>query len=151
MTGETLREWTPLHIACWGTVKPQYDREIVEAILVAALKAGKDTEQAVRAAKDAQSGETPLDLAKQRRENVEANPPKPGADDKDWLDEKCASRSHIVVPVATHALGCLDPARAPRASSDCVHSLICSRTPHCHRRKLDKIIEWIEKGLPAGS
>ena len=109
MTGETLREWTPLHIACWGTVKPQYDREIVEAILVAALKAGKDTEQAVRAAKDAQNGETPLDLAKQRRENVEANPPKPGADDKDWLDEKCASRSHTVVPVATHALGCLVP------------------------------------------
>ena len=100
MPGATLRAWTPLHIACWGTVKPQYDREIVEAILMAALKAGKDTEQAVRAAKDAQSGETPLDLAKQRRENLEKNPPKPGADDKDYLDEKCASRSHTVVPVA---------------------------------------------------
>ena len=104
MAGATLRAWTPLHIACWGTVKPQYDREIVEAILVAALKAGKDTEQAVRAAKDAQSGETPLDLAKQRRENVEANPPKPGADDKDWLDEKRASRSHRVIPLRPRTL-----------------------------------------------
>ena len=29
--GNTVRKWTPLHIACWGTAKPQYDRDIVEA------------------------------------------------------------------------------------------------------------------------
>ena len=39
--GNTTRKWTPLHIACWGTSRPANDREIVEAILIAAQKAGK--------------------------------------------------------------------------------------------------------------
>ena len=28
--GKTIRGWTPLHIACWGSYKPQYDLVIVE-------------------------------------------------------------------------------------------------------------------------
>ena len=36
---KTHGEWTPLHTACWGSAKPQNDREIVEAILMAAQKA----------------------------------------------------------------------------------------------------------------
>jgi len=100
----TVRGYTPLHIAAWGTAKPNYDRDIVEVILQAAKKAGSEAESAVRAAKDLVDGETPLDLAKQRLAKVDANPPKPGADDKDFLDEK---------------------------------------------KRLDKMIEWIEKGLPA--
>merc|ERR1712166_530229 len=101
----TIRGYTPLHIAAWGTAKPQYDRDIVEAILNAAAKAGKDKEAACREATDKVDGETALDLAKQRLAKVDANPPKPGADDKDFLDEK---------------------------------------------KRLDKMIEWLEKGLPAG-
>merc|ERR1712146_211671 len=27
LPGETMRQWTALHIAAWGTAKPQYDRE----------------------------------------------------------------------------------------------------------------------------
>lgn len=30
--GDTMRGWTPLHIACWGTTKPQYDLVIVEQV-----------------------------------------------------------------------------------------------------------------------
>ena len=29
-SGGTTRQWTPLHIACWGSIKPQNDREIEE-------------------------------------------------------------------------------------------------------------------------
>ena len=109
--GPTIRGYTPLHIACWGTSKPHYDRDIVELILRAAKKAGKDAEAQVRSAKDSVSGETPLDLVrdswncgptgvsadhiapvcaqvKQRLVRLDADPPKPGADDKDFLDEK---------------------------------------------------------------
>ena len=60
--GETLRQWTPLHIACWGSQKPQYDRDIAEQLLLAAQKAGKD--QDIRNAKCAVDGETPLDLVR---------------------------------------------------------------------------------------
>mmetsp|Transcript_75509 Transcript_75509/g.182533 ORF Transcript_75509/g.182533 Transcript_75509/m.182533 type:complete len:147 (+) Transcript_75509:35-475(+) len=103
--GKTIRGYTPLHIAAFGTSKPNYDRDIVEAILQAAKKAGKEAEAACRAAKDKIDGETALDLAKQRLAKVDANPPKPGADDKDFLDEK---------------------------------------------KRLDKMIEFLEKGLPSG-
>ena len=58
----TVRGYTPLHIAAWGTAKPNYDRDIVEVILQAAKKAGSEAESAVRAAKDLIDGETPLDL-----------------------------------------------------------------------------------------
>tara|TARA_B100000795_G_scaffold131118_1_gene97865 strand:+ start:129 stop:437 length:309 start_codon:yes stop_codon:yes gene_type:complete len=54
--GMTLREWTPLHTAAWGTAKPQNDREIVEALLTAAHKSGKGKEEALRSAKDAKDG-----------------------------------------------------------------------------------------------
>ena len=43
--------------------------------------------------------------AKQRQAHIDANPPKAGADDKDYLDDK---------------------------------------------RKIDKLVEWLEKGLPTG-
>ena len=49
--GNTKRQWTPLHIACWGSVKPGNDKEIVEAILLYAQK--MKIEDQVRAAKDA--------------------------------------------------------------------------------------------------
>eukprot|EP00965_Chrysotila_dentata_P253192 6211116-Pleurochrysis_carterae.AAC.1 len=62
--GQTVRQWTPLHIACWGSLKPQNDREIVEAILMCANKEGKEKFDAVIAAKDALDGKTPCDLAK---------------------------------------------------------------------------------------
>ena len=80
--GNTTRQWTPLHIACWGTSKPQNDREIVEAILLAAQKAGKESD--VRNAKDAKDGATPADLAKERRETQTGS----NVDDKEQLDEK---------------------------------------------------------------
>jgi len=60
--GKTIRGYTPLHIAAFGTSKPNYDRDIVEAILQAAKKAGKEAEAACRAAKDKIDGETALDL-----------------------------------------------------------------------------------------
>ena len=56
LPGTTLREWTPLHTAAWGTAKPQNDREIVEALLTAAHKSGKGKEEALRSAKDAKDG-----------------------------------------------------------------------------------------------
>ena len=80
--GNTTRQWTPLHIACWGTSKPQNDREIVEAILLAAQKAGKESD--VRNAKDTKDGATPADLAKERRETQTGS----NVDDKEQLDEK---------------------------------------------------------------
>ena len=59
---DTLRKWTPLHIAAWGTAKPQYDRDIIEQLLLAANKAGKDAP--IRGAKCGIDGETPLDLVR---------------------------------------------------------------------------------------
>ena len=99
--GKTQRQWTPLHIACWGTLKPQADKDIVEAILLWAQKAGKGVEASVRAATDAKEGLTPADLAKLRRDSIVAPA---GADEGTALEEK---------------------------------------------RKFDKIVEWLEKGLPA--
>ena len=96
--GQTTRQWTALHIACWGTVKPQYDREMVEVILRMAAK--DDKEQQVRSAKDAIDGKTPIELAKEKRETLPAT-----GDEAKQLEEK---------------------------------------------RKFDKIIEWLEKGLPSG-
>ena len=83
--GQTEREWTPLHTACWGTAKPQYDREIVEAILAAAMKGGKAKEEAVRGAKDAKDGSTPLDLATERRNSLVVGG---SSEDAAALDEK---------------------------------------------------------------
>ena len=37
--GATQRQWTPLHIAVWGTAKPAADKDIVEALLLAASRA----------------------------------------------------------------------------------------------------------------
>ena len=98
--GQTRRQWTPLHIACWGSAKPQNDKDIVEAILMAALKAGNESQ--LTNAADAIEGLKPVDLAKERRDQVSA-PTAPG-NEADQLEEK---------------------------------------------RKFDKIIEWLEKGLPA--
>lgn len=95
--GQTTRQWTALHIAAWGTTKPQYDREMVEAILRMAVK--DDKEQQVRSAKDAIDGKTPIELAKEKRETFSGS-----GDEQKQLEEK---------------------------------------------RKFDKIIEWLEKGLPA--
>ena len=80
--GLTQRKWTPLHTACWGTAKPQYDREIVEAILMQAQKDG--AEEQLRGAKDALDGKTPADLAKERRDTLMGG----SAEDKEQLDEK---------------------------------------------------------------
>lgn len=97
--GETQRKWTPLHIACWGTNKPQNDKDIVEALLLWAQKNGK--EPVIREAADASpEGCTPLDLAKVRRDQIAAMP-------------------------QTEEGGAAD-----------------------EKRKIDKIIEWLEKGLP---
>ena len=100
--GKTWRGWTPLHIACWGSVKPQNDKDIVEAILMSCQKAGKDKEAQVRNAADLKEGLKPVDVAKQRRDSIP--PPAPGQDEGAALEEK---------------------------------------------RKFDKIVEWLEKGLPA--
>ena len=98
--GATQREWTPLHIACWGSMKPQNDKEIVEALLMWAMKKGKDMEAKMRAAADKVDGTTPADLAKLRRDSIVQVP---GAEEGAAQEEK---------------------------------------------RKYDKIVEWLEKGLP---
>ena len=85
--GNTLRKWTPLHIAAWGSSKPQYDREIVEAILAAAGKEGKD--QAVRQAKDAVDGKTPTDLAKEKRESLSFADETKQQEEKRKFDKVC--------------------------------------------------------------
>ena len=95
-----MREWTPLHIACWGTVKPTSDKDIVEALLLWAQKNNKEPD--VRNAPDKSSeGCTPTDLARIRRD--QATMLGGGAEEGAALDEK---------------------------------------------RKWDKIVEWLEKGLP---
>jgi len=99
---ETLRKWTPLQICCWGTMKPANDKDLVEAILMWAMKKGKPTEAEMRAAAD-HEGLTALDLAKQKRDIVAAQAPPAGAEEGAGMEEK---------------------------------------------RKMDKIIEWLEKGLP---
>ena len=48
--GKTLKQWTPLHCASWGSIKPQNDKDIVEILLLAAQKGGKAKEDAIRAA-----------------------------------------------------------------------------------------------------
>ena len=87
-----------MHIACWGTMKPAFDKDIVEAILMAAMKEG-GKEQEVRNAKDAIDGKTPVELAKEKRDKLAAS----SGDGEEGVTEK---------------------------------------------RKYDKIIEWLEKGLP---
>lgn len=98
--GDTMRGWTPLHIACWGSAKPQNDKDIIEAILLWGQKKGKDMEANLRGSKDKQGGATPADLAKIRRDSIQTA----GQDEGAALEEK---------------------------------------------RKFDKIVEWLEKGLPA--
>ena len=79
---DTLRRWTPLHIACHGSQKPHNDRDIVEEILKAAKAAKKEHD--VSKAKDAVEGLTPLQLAAERRDAMAAI----NVEDKDALDEK---------------------------------------------------------------
>ena len=81
---KTHGEWTPLHTACWGSAKPQNDREIVEAILMAAQKAGKKSEEEVRNYKDAKYGLTAAELATERKDALEAA----ATGDEKALDEK---------------------------------------------------------------
>ena len=100
--GDTIKQGTALHTACWGTLKPASDKDIVEAILLWAQKAGAAKESAVRDSKDTE-GLTPLDLARTRRDSIP--PPAPGAEEGAGLEEK---------------------------------------------RKYDKIVEWLEKGMPTG-
>ena len=88
--GKTQRGWTPLHIACWGSLKPQNDKDIIEALLLWAQKSGKQVEASVRAAADQKEGLTPADLAKIRRDSIP--PPAPGQDVGASLEE-VASRS----------------------------------------------------------
>lgn len=102
--GKTERGWTPLHIACWGTAKPQSDKDMVEALLFFAQKAGKDKEDAVRNSRDKKEGLTPVDLAKQRRDALAGQ--KVSEDNSTAIEEK---------------------------------------------RKFEKIIEWLEKGLPSAA
>jgi hypothetical protein len=100
-TGATARQWAPLHIAVWGTGKPQNDKDIVEALLLSAQKNGKEAE--IRAHEEnSEEKNTPLDLAKIRRDGIQTVP---GAEEGAGLEEK---------------------------------------------RKYDKIVEWLEKGLPTG-
>ena len=86
--GKTIRGWTPLHTACWGSAKPQYDKEMVEAILLAAMKheKGKAMEETVRSATDIIDGLTPLDLAKERRDGLTDS----GKGEEETLNEKRA-------------------------------------------------------------
>merc|ERR1719263_739823 len=99
--GATERQWTPLHIAVWGTCKPQNDKDIIEALLLQAQKLGAAKEKEIRDAADiSEPPETPLDLAKRRRDGIVQVP---GAEEGAALEEK---------------------------------------------RKYDKIVEWLEKGLP---
>ena len=82
--GETLRGWTPLHIACWGSMKPQNDKDIIEALLMWAQKNGKEPD--IRNAADKSSeGCTPTDLARIRRDQAAALP---GGEEGAALEEK---------------------------------------------------------------
>ena len=101
--GETLRGWAPLQIACWGSMKPQNDKDIIEALLLWAMKVKKEDE--IRGMAD-NEGNTALELAKARREMFAAQEPAGGdGEGGGALEEK---------------------------------------------RKYDKIIEWLEKGMPQG-
>ena len=102
--GQTVRKWTALHIACWGSARPQFDREIAEVILGAAKKDGKWKQ--VVGAKDALDGQAPLDLVKEQRKK-KFDPSEGGA----------------------------VPAEGTPEEEE--------------KRKFDKIIEWLEKGLPS--
>ena len=101
--GDTLRQWTPLHIACWGSLKPASDKDIIEALLLKAQKMGPAKEKEIRDAVDNSEDDpcTPIDLARIRRDGIVQVP---GAEEGAALEEK---------------------------------------------RKYDKIVEWLEKGLPA--
>ena len=46
---DTLRGWTCLQIACWGTAKSANDKDLVEAFLLWAQKKGAATEAEIRA------------------------------------------------------------------------------------------------------
>lgn len=66
--GDTMRAWNALHIACWGTARPDRDREIIEQIILAAMRCGQIDE--LKAAQDKVDGKTPLDLLKERRDTA---------------------------------------------------------------------------------
>ena len=42
--GPTLKGWTPLHCAAWGTVITKNDKDIVEALLLWGVKNKKEAE-----------------------------------------------------------------------------------------------------------
>mmetsp|Transcript_12746 Transcript_12746/g.41687 ORF Transcript_12746/g.41687 Transcript_12746/m.41687 type:complete len:139 (+) Transcript_12746:40-456(+) len=90
VSGETLRAWTPLHIACWGSQKPQVDKEVVEQILLQAKKDGKTND--IITAKDKLDGKTPIELAKERQAELLAIAAAASAagdgEEKNELDEK---------------------------------------------------------------
>jgi hypothetical protein len=113
--GATHRGWTPLHIACWGTSKPQNDKDIVEAILMWAQKSGKDKEAQLRGAADTQEGLKPVDLAKQRRDSIQtagqvretrAPTSQAASSSPDALRRKCPSglSLHYAARAPPHAL-----------------------------------------------
>lgn len=138
--GQTEREWTPLHIAVWGTRKPDNDKDIIEALLIAAQKLGPAKEKEIRDAVDkAAEPCTPLDLARTRRDGIVQVP---GAEEGGALDEK---RKYDKI-VEWHVCGVLQPqpvlalrATAAAAAADgngaCLCHLVC--------------IGRLEKGLPA--
>lgn len=66
--GDTMRAWNTLQIACWGTARPERDREIIEQILLAAMRCGQIDE--LKANRDRVDGKTALDLLKERRDNA---------------------------------------------------------------------------------
>ena len=73
--GATIRGWATLHIACWGSMKPQNDKDIVEALLMWAMKNKREDE--IRGMAD-KEGVTALELAKTRREQFAAMAPAGG-------------------------------------------------------------------------
>jgi hypothetical protein len=73
--GDSMRAWNTLHIACWGTARPERDREIIEQLLITASKCGHVQE--LTSARDKVDGKTALDLLKERRDNTK------GADVRD--------------------------------------------------------------------
>ena len=88
----TVRGYTPLHIAAWGTAKPNYDRDIVEVILQAAKKAGSEAESAVRAAKDLVDERRSTPRAQVVFDSVRGGPHRPGRSGPGAND----SRVHVV-------------------------------------------------------
>lgn len=116
-------------------------RDIVEILLQTAKKCGKEAEYRAAAASDKV---TALDLAKERRE-VTARPP-----------SCCGQRAREHIPRAQRrahgAHQCALPPTCARAADAALQSMMASRGEDANdlelKRNLDKVIEWLEKGLP---